>query len=269
MELSVKHVLLFTCLLLSKPALSQIWVLEKELTLNDSTYHWTSDEWGQLYQWKENSIWLLQNQNKLPFQETYKDFGEITAVQPINGLRSVIYSENQQLFGIIDNTLQLKEGNVAFYELNFSNITKIATCVRPDFIWLFDQYRERLVLLNTRTLQTQQIVDNCFGGINNAQIIAFFENSERLICLLSDGRYFEFDRNLTLINKMTLALELNIFAYQNNIWIQEQKQIEKLAPNLHSNPIDLPLQSFQQMQVLQDRFYFQQGQKIKVFRLIL
>lgn len=268
MGLSIKYQLLAIGLLACSIAHTQTWVLEKELTLKDSSYHWTSDEWGQLYQWKENTIWLQQNQNNLPFQETYKDFGEITAVQPINGLRSVIYSENQQLFGIIDNTLQLKEGNVAFYELNFSNITKIATCARPDFIWLFDQYRERLILLNTRTLQTQQIVDNCFGGIKDAQITHFFENAERLICLLNDGRYFEFDRNLTLINQMVLTPNLNIFGFRNALWLQEQEQIKQFGPSSPSKPIELPVFSYKQLQVLQDRFYFQQGQKIKVFHLI-
>jgi hypothetical protein len=36
-----------------------------------------------------------------------------------------------------------------------------------------------------------------------------------------------------------------------------------------SSHIELPDQSYQQLQILQDRFYFQQGAKIKVFRLIL
>lgn len=248
-------------------SMAQTWILEKELMLKDSTYHWTSDEWGQLYQWKDNTVWLQNEQNQQPFQETYKILGDISDIQPINGLRGLLFSENQQMLGLVDNTLQLQEGIIAFYELDFSSVSKIAASSRPDFIWIFDQYRERLVLLNINTLQSSQIVDNCFGDSKDAQIVQFFEFQQNLICLLSDGRYFEYDRNLTLVKKLTLAPGLTLFGFQNEIWLQDQNYIEKLKPSIHSGRIELPTPSYQQLQVLQDLFYFQQGQKIKVFRL--
>jgi len=265
MKLSV----LFLGLLLTNLVIGQTWVLETELTLKDSTYHWTSDEWGQLYQWKDNTVWLQNEQNQEPFQETYKILAEISEVQAISGLRALIYSEGQQMMGIVDNTLQLKEGLLAFFDFNFSSISEIAISNRPDFIWLFDQYRERLILFNINTAQSVQLVDNCFGGNNDAQIVQFFEYQQNLICLLKDGRFYAFDRNLTLVKKMDLAPNLSLFGYKNDIWLQDQNWIEKLGPSIHSSRIELPITNYRQLQILQDRFYFQQGAKIKVFRLIL
>jgi hypothetical protein len=259
--------LLLIGLLLTNVVTGQTWVLEKELTLKDSTHHWTSDEWGQLYQWKGNTIWLQQNQNQVPFQETFKILGEITDIQAISGLRALVFSEGQQMMGIMDNTLQVKEGLLAFFDFDFSNITQVAISNRPDFIWLFDQYRERLILFNINTAQAVQLVDNCFGGIQDAQIIQFFEFQQNLICHLSDGRFYEFDRNLTLVKKLTLTPNLTLFGYQNEIWLQDQNWIEKLKPSIHSSRIVMPTQNYQQLQVLQDRFYFQQGRKISVYRL--
>lgn len=247
----------------------QTWVLENELILKDSSFHWTSDEWGQLYQWKGNTVWLQNEQNQQPFQETYKTLGDISEIQPINGLRGFLFSENQQMLGLVDNTLQLQEGIIAFYELDFSAVSKIAASSRPDFIWIFDQYRERLILYNFKQAEVIQIVDNCFEGVKDAQIIQFFEYEQNLICLLSDGRFYEFDRNLTLVKKLTLTPKLTLFGFQNEIWLRDQNYIEKLKPSIHSDRIELPLQSYQRLQVLEDRFYFQQGEKIKVFRLIL
>lgn len=258
---------LFVGLLLTHLVIGQTWVLEKELVLKDSTYHWTSDEWGQLYQWKANTVWLQQNQNTVPFQETFKILAEISDVQPISGLRALLFSEGQQMMGIVDNTLQLKDGLLAFFDFDFSSISKVAISNRPDFIWLFDQYRERLILFNINTAQAVQVVDNCFGGIQDAQIVQFFEYQQNLICHLSDGRFFEFDRNLTLVKKLTLAPDLTLFGYQNDIWLQDQNLIEKIKPSFQSSRIELPIQNYQQLQVLQDRFYFQQGQKISVYRL--
>jgi hypothetical protein len=259
--------LLLIGLLLTNVVTGQTWVLEKELTLKDSTHHWTSDEWGQLYQWKDNTVWLQQNQNQVPFQETFKILGEITDIQAISGLRALVFSEGQQMMGIMDNTLQVKEGLLAFFDFDFSNITQVAVSNRPDFIWLFDQYRERLTLFNINTAQVVQLVDNCFGGIQDAQIIQFFEFQQNLICHLSDGRFYEFDRNLTLVKKLTLTPNLTLFGYQNEIWLQDQNWIEKLKPSIHSSRIVMPTQNYQQLQVLQDRFYFQQGRKISVYRL--
>lgn len=258
-------ILLFTANLF----LAQTWVLEKELELKDSNYHWTSDEWGQLYQWEGNTLWLKQNQNSLPFQETFKNLGQITSVLPINGLRAFIFSESQQMLGILDNTLQVKDGLIALYEYNFSNVSNVAASYRPDFIWLFDQYRERLILFNINTAQTVQIVDNCFGGIGTAVPKAFFEYQQNLVCLLNDGRYFEFDRNLTLVKNFSLAPEYQLFEYQNELWIQKGVQLENLGPSLVAIHFDAPQPHFKQLQVLQDRFYFQEGQKIKVYRLNL
>ncbi len=259
--------LLLIGLLLTNVVTGQTWVLEKELTLKDSTHHWTSDEWGQLYQWKDNTVWLQQNQNQVPFQETFKILGEITDIQAISGLRALVFSEGQQMMGIMDNTLQVKEGLLAFFDFDFSNITQVAISNRPDFIWLFDQYRERLILFNINTAQVVQLVDNCFGGVQDAQIIQFFEFQQNLICHLSDGRFYEFDRNLTLVKKLTLTSNLTLFGYQNEIWLQDQNWIEKLKPSIHSSRIVMPTQNYQQLQVLQDRFYFQQGRKISVYRL--
>ena len=263
----MKFTSLFVGLLLTHLVIGQTWVLEKELVLKDSTYHWTSDEWGQLYQWKANTVWLQQNQNTVPFQETFKILAEISDVQPISGLRALLFSEGQQMMGIVDNTLQLKDGLLAFFDFDFSSISKVAISNRPDFIWLFDQYRERLILFNINTAQAVQVVDNCFGGIQEAQIIHFFEYQQNLICHLSDGRFFEFDRNLTLVKKLTLVPDLTLFGYQNDIWLQDQNWIEKIMPSFQSSRIELPIQNYQQLQVLQDRFYFQQGQKISVYRL--
>ena len=263
----MKFTSLFVGLLLTHLVIGQTWVLEKELVLKDSTYHWTSDEWGQLYQWKANTVWLQQNQNTVPFQETFKILAEISDVQPISGLRTLLFSEGQQMMGIVDNTLQLKDGLLAFFDFDFSSISKVAISNRPDFIWLFDQYRERLILFNINTAQAVQVVDNCFGGIQDAQIVQFFEYQQNLICHLSDGRFFEFDRNLTLVKKLTLAPDLTLFGYQNDIWLQDQNWIEKIKPSFQSSRIELPIQNYQQLQVLQDRFYFQQGQKISVYQL--
>ncbi len=262
---------LFFCSLIffSIQSIAQVWELEKEWSLTDTKQHWVLDEWGQLYQWKDNSIMVRNEQTGQLFQESFKYFGQISGLYPLNGLRSMIFSEEQQMIGVLDNTLQLKGSSINLTEQGFEFVTAIASSARPDFIWLFDQYRQRLILFNINTAQAVQIIDNCFGGSKDLQLVQFFEYQQNLICHLSDGRFFEFDRNLTLVKKLALAPNLDLFGYQNELWQQEQNRIEKLGPSIRSSPIELPTTNYQELQVLQDRFYFQQGQKISVYRLKL
>lgn len=263
----MKYIIIFLISFVYSGFWSQTWVKEKVLTLKDSSHSWTSDEWGQLYQWKANSIWFLQDLNATYFQQTFKSLGQISSLQPINGLRSFIFAENQQLLGILDNTLEVKDGFLAFYDFNLSNITRVAKSARPDFIWLFDAYRERLILFNINTLEITQIVDNCFEGLAENQIINFFEYGQNLICLLSDGRIFKFDQNLTLISKDSIASEKQIFGFQNELWLLDSDTLYPLNSQWKYSPIVLPTPSFDEIQILQEHLYLQHGSKIDVFSL--
>lgn len=263
----MKNTLLFILFSACTLAFGQNWVLEKQLLLNDSSNTWISDEWGQLYQWKGNTLWLQPNLVKTPMQETFKNLGEITAVQPYNGLRSLVFSESQQMLGLLDNALHINDEWLAMYDYDFSNITSVAVSIRPEFVWLFDQYRARLVLFNLHTAQHVQMVDNCFGDHHEAKIEQFFEYEQNLHCVLADGQYFVFDRNLTLIKNTRLPYGTKLYGLQNWIWQLKDGHLQTLDDLSSRANIELPKTSYEQMQILQDRLYLQKGTKIEIYRL--
>lgn len=263
----MKKFLLFILFGACNFAFGQNWVLDKQLLLNDSSNAWTSDEWGQLYQWKGNTLWLQPNLVKTPVQETFKNLGEITTVQPYNGLRSLVFSESQQMLGLLDNALHINDEWLAMYDYDFSNITSVAVSIRPEFVWIFDQYRERLRLFNIHTAQSVQMVDNCFGDHHEAKIVQFFEYEQNLHCVLEDGQYFVFDRNLTLIKNTHLLGPTKIYGIQNRIWQLKDGYLQTLDDLSFMAKIELPKTYFEQMQILQDRLYLQKGTKIEVYRL--
>lgn len=61
---------------------AQVWQLEKELNLINPSQEWVLDEWGQLYQWKENSLSVRNEQTGQLFQESFKYFGQISGGIP-------------------------------------------------------------------------------------------------------------------------------------------------------------------------------------------
>ncbi|MFM8595563.1 MAG: hypothetical protein ACKOBN_00550 [Flavobacteriales bacterium] len=244
---------------------SQKWELQNTLNLSDSSQHWVLDEWEQLYQWKHNDVSVQNTQTKQLLRESFKSFGEITGIYPINGLRSLIFSEEQQLIGILDNTLQLKGTAINLSEHGFSYVSAVAKCARPDFIWIFDQYRSRLVLFNLQTLQSTQVIDNAFGNIFNPQILQLFEYQNNLYCLLKTGQLFQFDRNLTRIDQTQISAEFRVFCAYNQLWLANTFEFKQLKSNEVGITHDFPFGLHFLSQVFNDHFYFQSGDKIYVY----
>lgn len=248
---------------------AQNWQLENELELLDSSQNWAIDEWAQLYQWKENAISVHNTQTSQLLQESFKNFGKISGVYPLNGLRILIFSEEQQMIGILDNTLHLKGEAIDLSNFGLSYVSAIAKSSRPDFIWLFDQYRSRLLLFNLQTLQSSQVLDNAFGKIFNPQIKQLFEHQNELYCLLENGQLFRFDRNLTRIEQTQISPEFLLFTDKNMVWLANTFELKPLGSPLNGLAHDFPFGAQFLVQVLNGAYYFQKGKKISVYKLKL
>jgi hypothetical protein len=182
------------------------------LTLISKTAHWTVDEYEQLYQWENNTLYKQQLQGGPLFSESFKSISELTQVCPVNSLRIVIFSADQQLIGQLDNTLSLQGDWINLSELGFGNVERIAVSARPDYLWLYDSWRQRLVLFNCRTQINEQVVDYALGNEEDVHLVQFYESTMQLHVELSNGLHVLFDRNLTQLNTQTQAqTSLNSF----------------------------------------------------------
>lgn len=248
---------------------AQKWQLETELQLLDTAQHWTIDEWGQLYQWKENAISVQNSQTNQILRESFKNFGQISAIHPLNGLRILIFSEEQQMIGILDNTLQMKGEAINLSDYGFSYVSAVAKSSRPDYIWLFDQYRSRLILFNLSSRTSSQLIDNAFGKEFNPQIQQLFEYQSDLYCLLQNGQLFHFDRNLTRIDQTQISSEFQLFSNINKLLLANTFEIKELNSATNGLVHDFPSGEHFLKQVFNDLYYFQRGQKIYVYKLKL
>jgi hypothetical protein len=246
---------------------AQKWQLETTYSLSDSTQHWAIDEWAQLYQWKENAISVQNTQTDQLLQESFKNFGEISGLYPLNGLRILIFSEEQQMIGLLDNTLQMKGETINLSDYGFSYVSAVAKSSRPDFIWLFDQYRSRLILFNLNTRSSTQVLDNAFGKVFNPQIRQLFEYQNELYSLLNDGQLFHFDLNLTQIEQVKFGPEMTLFTDKNQLWMANTFELKNIASPLNGLTQDFPSGEHHLQQVFNGLYYFQRGEKIYVYQL--
>lgn len=264
-----KYWLLLFLLAFVSTEFAQKWQLDSELQLLDTAQHWTIDEWGQLYQWKENAISVQNTQTNQVLHESFKNFGQITGIYPLNGLRVLIFSEDQQMIGLLDNTLQMKGEAINLSDYGFSYVSAVAKSSRPDYIWLFDQYRSRLILFNLSSRTSTQILDNAFGKIFNPQVQQLFEYKNELYCLLKDGSLFHFDLNLTLIEQRVLPSEMKLFTDKQQLWMADTFELKNISSPVDDLKQDFPSGEHFLQQVFNGLYYFQRGQKIYVYELKL
>jgi hypothetical protein len=264
-----KYWLLLFLLAFVSTEFAQKWQLDSELQLLDTAQHWTIDEWGQLYQWKENAISVQNTQTNQVLHESFKNFGQITGIYPLNGLRVLIFSEDQQMIGLLDNTLQMKGEAINLSDYGFSYVSAVAKSSRPDYIWLFDQYRSRLILFNLSSRTSTQILDNAFGKIFNPQVQQLFEYKNELYCLLKGGSLFHFDLNLTLIEQRVLPSEIKLFTDKQQLWMADTFELKNISSPMDDLKQDFPSGEHFLQQVFNGLYYFQRGQKIYVYELKL
>lgn len=259
--------LLISVMLSIAPLFSQTWSLEKVYPLDPEYTAWTTDEYGQLYRWKDKHLCVQNSQSGQILRESFKSFGEISGVFPLNGLRIVLFSESQQQLAFIDNTLQFQGTPLDLNELGFSYVSQVAKSSRPDYLWLFDQYRSRIVLFNTRTLQAEQILDNSFPKEKNAVLQQFFEEASELHCLLENGQVFRFDRNLTLIDQFQISPQAQLFCINNQLWISTAHTLKKTTLFEALPSINYPEGQDLLNLVFNELYYFQKAGKIYVYKL--
>lgn len=185
----------FICLLLN--LFFSIVVFSQELTLIETVVSptpidtWTIDGQNNLLIVSENNIQKKAINGEQKFNQTFKSLGNIQSISPINAMKIVLFSDMQQSIAIVDNTLSQQGDIIDLSELGFSNVVFICASNRPNLIWVFDQFRSSLNLVDFQESQILQSIQNVETKGNS--ILKMKEYQDHLYVLFSDGMMNRYD----------------------------------------------------------------------------
>jgi hypothetical protein len=213
-------------------------VFSQELTLIETVTSptpintWTIDGQNNLFVVSENNIQKKAIKGELRFNQTFKSLGNIQSISPINAMKILLFSDVQQSIAIVDNTLSQQGDIIDLSELGFSNVVFICASNRPNLIWVFDQFRSSLNLVDFQKSQILQSIQNVESKGNS--ILELKEYQDHLYVLLSDGTMNRYDFLLNFSGSYPLGSCQKV-----GFWNQQIVCLDANATSLRFIPIDI------------------------------
>ena len=220
----MKFIWLLLNLSFSIVAFSQELTLVETFTFPSPIDTWTIDGQNNLLVVSENNIQKKAINGELRFNQTFKSLGNIHSISPINAMKILLFSDVQQSIAIVDNTLSQQGGIIDLSELGFSNVVFICASNRPNLIWVFDQFRSSLNLVDFQKSQILQSIQNVESKGNS--ILELKEYQDDLYVLFSNGMMNRYDFLLNFSGSYSLG-SCQKFGFWN-------QQIVCLDPNAAS-----------------------------------
>ena len=180
----------------------------KEFSFQKPIEVWNTDNLGNIYVFQNNSILKLDSSGKQTYSQSIKSLGRISEIELINAMKLVLFSEEQQSLCFLDNTLSLN-GNCKYFDAyDIKNAKLIATSNRPNLIWVLDEYRSTILLIDIVNDKIIQRVENMKGILNESyDFIALVEKDNFLYLTTTNGMVYQFDQMLS-----ETGFQLNNFA---------------------------------------------------------
>ena len=193
---------------------------------------WSIDGQNNLLVVSENNIQKKEIKGERRFNQTFKSLGNIQSISPINAMKIVLFSDVQQSIAIVDNTLSQQGDIIDLSELGFSNVVFICASNRPNLIWVFDQFRSSLNLVDFQKSQILQSIQNVETKGNS--ILELKEYQDHLYVLFSDGMMNRYDFLLTFSGSYNLEN-----CQQFGFWNQQIVCLDANATALRFVPVNM------------------------------
>jgi len=213
-------------------------VYSQELTLVETYLSptpidtWTIDGQQNLLVVSENNIQKKVIKGERRFNQTFKSLGNIQSIAPINAMKTLLFSDVQQSIAIVDNTLTQQGELLDLSELGFSTVVSICASNRPNLVWVFDQFRSSLNLVDFQKSQIIQSIQNIENKGNS--ILEIKEYQDHLYVLFSDGMMNRYDFLLNFSGLYSLG-NCRKFGF----WNQQIVCLDKNATSLRFIPVEM------------------------------
>ncbi len=193
---------------------------------------WSIDGQNNLLVVSENNIQKKAINGERRFNQTFKSLGNIQSISPINAMKILLFSDVQQSLAIVDNTLSQQGDIIDLSDLGFSNVVFICASNRPNLIWVFDQFRSSLNLVDFQKSLILQSIQNVETTGNS--ILEMKEYQDHLYVLFSDGMMNRYDFLLTFSGSYNLEN-----CQQFGFWNQQIVCLDANATALRFVPVNM------------------------------
>lgn len=231
------------------------WIFNWELKELTSPI-WNVDAFGNIVLAEKDNIRKLDSTGRQLFIQSSKNLGVISSIDPSNPMKTLVFSEQQQIVSYIDNTLSKQQEMIELSDFELSYVTQIATSAQPDKFWIYDQDNSKIVLIAKNKLQSQRI-ENIQGLLGCKDIVQLFEHEKYLYLIDKQKGIFQFDLYGTLTNRWEIK-GINWLQIEGNyayFLANGQLRVFHLL-DMTTTEIKIPKNNYQKFKKLGNTFVF-------------
>lgn len=241
------------------------WTLLEEYEVGNDGL-WSADILQNVYVVHNRLITKYDSAGVKKFSQSIKSLGQVKEIMPINTMKLVLFSEDQQVLCMLDNTLTISEDLVDLSDYGIVNASLVTTSSQSEKIWVLDQLNSRLLLIDLSGKMQFQEVRNLKGALNLSVITSMFESNGHLF-LIGSGKYYQFDIYGTLLKESTFtdAYDTVLSCFPSGerfYWIIGDELVVQNLDGGDKLRMKLPLKQISEFKKAGDIYYFRTGDKI-------
>lgn len=253
---------------ISQDTLSVQWRLERDYQI-DSNEVWSVDALENVYVAGKDMITKYDSVGVLKYSQSIKSLGSVEQFEPINTMKLVHFSIEQQTLCFFDNTLTRSELCIDLGEHDIYSAALIATSSRPDKIWVLDNLNSKLLLMdvNGRSMQTIE-TENLKGVLDLSNAIQIIERNNRLFILDKERGVYMFDIYGTLIDFIEFSNGEAIDSHDNSLFILSNDLLYQYdLKSMNVNVIPLPVKDIIDFRIQNHRIFLRTAKIVHKYRL--
>lgn len=196
--------------------LTYSWSLEHQFKMSSNDI-WSVDKLENVYISDGESIKKYDSTGVLKFQQSIKSFGQVTQLAPVNSMKLIYFSQEQQTLCFLDNTLTATEDCIDLADYEIYNAEWIATSTRPELLWVYDNVNSTLKLISLKSLGEVNLeIVNVMGILGLNSMDKILEAGQYLYVFDASKGVYQLDFYGGLLNKWDSVGETTIAADQES-----------------------------------------------------
>ena len=226
---------------------------------------WDVDELGNTILVEANQLKKYDPKGNLLFTQSIKNVGNITKLDARNPMKIMFFSEEQQLVGVLDNslTIQGESFDLSNFELNYVQV--FSSSFQNNKFWVYDQDNSKLELLSTNNQQSVKI-ENLKSLLGYNEVTQLIEEGNFLYLYDKTKGVYKLDNYGNLIDFISIQTGTYISVEKNVVYVlcgtSLRAYSEKEAVPME---LSLPLTGILQFKKQGEYFYFLEKNKLSKF----
>lgn len=245
------------------------WKKEGEY-LQKNIVSWDISPTAEMTLADRHSIYRLDENFNLLFTQSEKGFGMISIIDARHSLKTLLFSEDQQMLGVVDNTLSFQEGRIDLSDLGVDYGVQVCYSDNTNRFWVYDEQNSRLIRFEDLKLSKKQVeITNLSSITGGGYPSSMRENSNHLLLFYEGLGVFVFDYYGSLLRSFLNDKALKMTATESHLFFLEKEKIVRINRTTGNTvEIELPYKKIEDFRIFNQYVYFKDRQGIKKYSLI-